>query len=102
MGVLSFSAGGSPFCYNAYMESPNWVYILANAESKYYVGKAKNLVARLERHKTGVDRGYREYDLICFLPCESDAEARLVEKQVMGAVRANGFFTNYVWGYDKV
>lgn len=91
--------GATPINEGAAIDSPAWVYILRGPHGDFYVGKTVDLHRRLWRHRESLTRGYTEYQLLCFFPCESDAEAKIYEREAMRETRDAGHIVNTVYGY---
>ncbi|MBV9732737.1 MAG: GIY-YIG nuclease family protein [Verrucomicrobia bacterium] len=72
-----------------------WVYVIQNAEGRFYIGMTTDLVERLVDHNTGVSKWtkYRgPWKLIWSRQCASVSEARKLENKLKRQGRGSGFY----------
>jgi len=72
-----------------------WVYVIQNAEGRFYIGMTTDLADRLSDHNNGVSKWtkYRgPWKLIWSQECATISEARRLESRLKRQGRGNGFY----------
>jgi putative endonuclease len=72
-----------------------WVYVIQNAEGRFYIGMTTDLEQRLVDHNSGVSKWtkYRcPWKLIWSQQCASVGEARKLENKLKRQGRGSGFY----------
>jgi putative endonuclease len=72
-----------------------WVYVIQNAEGRFYIGMTTDLEARLSDHNDGVSKWTKHrgpWKLIWSQECASIGEARKLENKLKRQGRGSGFY----------
>jgi len=72
-----------------------WVYVIRNAEGRFYVGMTTDLEGRLIDHNSGVSKWtkYRgPWNLVWSKKCTSISQARKLENKLKRQGRGSGFY----------
>jgi putative endonuclease len=72
-----------------------WVYVIQNAEGRFYIGMSTDLEQRLIDHNTGISKWTKfrgPWTLIWSQECASIGEARKLENKLKRQGRGNGFY----------
>jgi len=72
-----------------------WVYVIQNAEGRFYIGMTTELQERLKDHNSGVSRWtkYRgPWELVWSQQCPAIGEARKLENRLKRQGRGSGFY----------
>jgi putative endonuclease len=72
-----------------------WVYVIQNAEGRFYIGMTTDLEQRLIDHNIGVSKWTRyraPWKLVWSQACSSTGEARKLENKLKRQGRGSGFY----------
>jgi putative endonuclease len=72
-----------------------WVYVVQNAEGRFYIGMTTDLNRRLRDHNSGVSRWTKlrgPWTLIWNQECASIGDARKLENKLKRQGRGSGFY----------
>jgi putative endonuclease len=72
-----------------------WVYVIQNADGRFYVGMTTDLEGRLKDHNSGISRWTKHrgpWKLVWSHECATIGQARKLENQLKRQGRGNGFY----------
>jgi putative endonuclease len=72
-----------------------WVYVVQNAEGRFYIGMTSDLEQRLSDHNNGVSKWTKHrgpWRIVWSKECASISEARKLENKLKRQGRGNGFY----------